>query len=199
MTVDRHIIDCFCAPRAQRSPGPNRSVLFLLRRDLEKLYGAESRKHIRTHKAPMLAVLGMMAGIELLAKFNTGKATQTTNNDFKEFLVGYGNLTRAKAEVLYQYRCALAHSYGLYTMKRASGKRPRSFKFSLDDSPRCSCLIEKLSYNHYVISFWQMKQLFLHCVESLKACLRSPDSRNHRMLVKNFVRVVKRIGYIRIS
>ena len=199
MTTDRQIDDCFSAPRAKRRPGQNRSVLFLLRRDLEKLYGAENRKHIRTHKAPMLAVLGMMAGIELLAKFNSGKATQTTNTDFKDFLVDYGNLTRARAEVLYQYRCALAHSYGLYTMKRVRGKRPRSFKFSLDDSPGCSCLIQKVAYNHYTISFWQMKQFFLRCVAYLEARLRNSDHRDHKILLKNFLTVVKRIGYIRIS
>jgi len=187
--------NCFRAPRSTFPPSSTRAVLYVLRRDLEKLYGSEKCRYIKGYKAPMLAVLGMMAGIDLLSKFYSGKGLNTTATDFKNFLEDCGKLSEHESEALYQYRCALAHSYGLFTIS----KKGIPYKFSLDDNLSNKKLIKKVGKDYYRINFWQMKKFFLYCIGELESCLRNPNYPNHNALLNHFVNVMKEIGYIKVT
>ncbi|MFB0561317.1 MAG: hypothetical protein ACETWM_08920 [Candidatus Lokiarchaeia archaeon] len=195
MIFSSAIDNCFRAPRSQGPPGPARPVLYVLRRDLEQLYGSEKRAHIKNYKAPMLAILGMMAGIDLMAKLHFGKTSNLGGEKFKEFLQNYGKLSKDEAEALYRYRCALAHNYGLFSID----KKGKQYKFSLNDSPSNRKLIRKIRNNRYHINFWQMKKFFLYCIGELESRLRDPNYPNHNTLLNNFMSVVKEIGYLKVT
>ncbi len=189
------IDNCFRAPRSTFPPSSTRAVLYVLRRDLEKLYGSEKRRYIKAHKAPMLAVLGMMAGIDLLSKFYSGKESNTTRTDFKNFLKNCGKLSEYESEALYQYRCALAHNYGLFTIN----KKGIPYGFSLDDNLSNKKLIKKVGKDYYHINFWQMKRFFLNCIAELESRLRNPGYPNYADLLNKFKKVMTRIGYIKVT
>lgn len=195
MIFSSAIDNCFRPPRSQRPPGPARPVLYVLRRDLEKLYGSEKRRYIKNHKAPMLAVLGMMAGMDLMAKLHFGKTSNLGGKKFKQFLQNYGKLSKGQAKALYQYRCALAHNYGLFSIDR----KGKQYKFSLDDSQSNRKLIQKIGNNQYHINFWQMKKFFLYCIGELESRLRNPNYPNHNTLLNHFTNVMKEIGYVKVT
>lgn len=85
------------------------SVLYLLRRDIKQCIDNE------TILFP--ATMAILAGIDLLGKFHSGKDTSPgVGERFKEFVKTYfQQLTPDNAEVLYQLRNALLHSFGLYS------------------------------------------------------------------------------------
>jgi hypothetical protein len=194
MIISSNIDDCFLDPTGNiEHLGSKRPVLFLLRRDLVRLYGSEKRKQIKRHKAPMLAVLGMMAGIDLITKFSIG-LQDTGRAQFKYFLMEYGKLNKQNAETFYQFRCSLAHSYGLYAISREK----KIYRFALDDNPNNRDLIKNISPNYYIINFWQMKKFFLSCINEMKRRLWNPEYPNHSILLNNFQTVFKDIGYVEI-
>jgi hypothetical protein len=197
MTITSDIDDCFLAPTSNiEHLGTVRPVLFLLRRDLVKLYGSEKRKQIRKHKAPMLAVLGMMAGIDLITKFSVGQL-EATRTQFKKFLIDYGKIDIQNAEAFYQFRCALAHSYGLLSFeKNKKGKIKTIYRFVLCDNPNNERLIEAVAPNYYMISFWQMKKFFLSCINEMKNRLDNPNYPNRAELINNIENVTTDIGYV---
>lgn len=196
MLISSEIDNCFRSPRAPLPSSRFHTVLYFLRCDLENLYGSEKRRYIKNYKSPMLAVLGMMSGIDLLTKLYSGKA-YTTSDDFKNFVKKYGNLKKDEAETIYHLRCALAHNYGLVSTKpKKDGKF--QYTFSIDDLPNNEKLIEQINENTYKISLWQLKRLFLNCIKEFESSLRNHNHPDFSKLLNNFMNVMKEIGHIEI-
>jgi len=200
MIISSPIDNCFRPPDAGIPNDSVRTVLYLLRRDLVDLYGSESTSPSPNHKAPMLAVLGMMAGLDLMTKLVTGKL-HSSGKDFVSFVHSFGSLSLPKAQVLYQYRCALAHSYGLYSKEqfKKKGNRSKIFKFGLDDSVSKSRLMIKTGRNRYQMNFWEMKRFFLKCITSLEITLRAGQHPHYSQLLNNFMRIMEKIGSVSIN
>ena len=95
-------------------------VLYLLRRDINLCMGGSCQ-------ALWPAAMGMLAGVDLLAKFLEGSdATGKVRDRFRSFVGRFFGLNPTDQEVLYQLRNALLHSFGLYS-KTPQGKVYRFF------------------------------------------------------------------------
>jgi len=133
------------------------SLLAWLRSDLQALYGPEAGVG-GTVAAPLLAALGICAGLELLAKYWSGCP------DFKravveEFLTGVAGLSQPDAEALMQFRNSLAHGYALGARRR---KDKRLFSFAIDtDHTMGAAVVVSRGSNEYTINLWSLKRFFL--------------------------------------
>jgi hypothetical protein len=98
-------------------PPPPReySVLYFLRRDIRTCM----RTNPDTYPALFVAAMVIFAGIDLLGKFlagddsfERGKSRERFENFFKEY---FQTVSQDDAEIIYQLRNALMHSFGLYS------------------------------------------------------------------------------------
>lgn len=117
MTLDEKINLFFEDPGTNPAdnfqPGANPvGNLHLLRRDINTAYAAEAK---------WLGVMGIMAGIDLLAKLYAGTDTNGVGTRFRNFVNQYitGN-NNQQTEVIYQLRNSLLHSFGLYSKRNAT-------------------------------------------------------------------------------
>lgn len=191
MIFSSAIDNFFRAPKSLRPSSTEYTSLHLLRIDLEKIYGSEKRRYIKKNKSPLLASLGIMSGIDLLTKLWVGNIS-TRSKNFKSFLENMCSLTANDSEVIYQFRCALTHNYGLY----ATDKK---YEFILNDSPSNSILLRKIKSKKYHISLWEMKKLFLGCIKEYESRLRNPNYKHYSDLLNKFMNTVKEIGYFEIK
>jgi hypothetical protein len=182
----RELRRTFRKPRGRARKG---SLLLMLRADLQSLYGSEA-KVSGTIATPLFVALGVSAGLELLAKYWSGK-TRTTQADVRDFLVDVSRLPNADAEALVQFRNALAHGYGLAT-RRVRDERP--FMFSVDADTASGPVIAQTAPDEYVVYLWPLKRLFL---ESVKRCRRAIATDWRRMLA--FVVCIRNLREIRVS
>jgi hypothetical protein len=140
------------------------SLLVLLRSDLQRLYGPEAALG-GSVPTPLLAALGIFAGLELLAKYWSGKA-DTKQEDVVAFLTTVAGLSEDDAEVLLQFRNSLAHGYGLATRRR---KDQRLFAFSLDtDFTPGAALLVPAGPDAYVVNLWSLKKLFVAAIRTAR-------------------------------
>jgi len=114
-------------PAVDHPPPYAYSVLYLLRRDIAYCMGDDPS----SVKALFPGVMGILAGIDLLAKFYAGSDTSSVGRRFRRFVRQYlGPLSSREQEILYQLRNALMHSFGLFAFDR---RRQRSYRFELCD------------------------------------------------------------------
>jgi hypothetical protein len=143
------------------------SLLVLLRSDLQRLYGPEDAVG-GSVATPLLAALGIFAGLELLAKYWSGKM-DTKHDDVVAFLTTVAGLTRPNAEALLQFRNSLAHGYGLATRRRADQK---PFAFSLDtDFTAGAALVLPHGPDAYVVNLWSLKGLLVAAIGGCRRVL----------------------------
>jgi len=125
--LTQQISKFFEDPAVEHLPPYQYSVLYLLRRDIAYCMGDDPS----SVKALFPGVMGILAGIDLLAKFYAGSDTQSVGRRFRRFVRQYfGPLSSREQEILYQLRNALMHSFGLYAY---DGRRKRSYRFELCD------------------------------------------------------------------
>lgn len=194
---------CFWDPKRDLPPGKDRGVLYLLRRDLTELYGREDDAPSQTHKAPMLASIGMMTGLDLMSKLATNDLSGG-RNIFKRFVENYGRLSPADAEVIYKLRCAQTHAYCLIDLDE---KAKTEYCFVLIDDHPEHPLIRQLpaqvrdGYRRetYQINYWELKRFFLKCVGSFEGALRNPAAQSRDPLLTCFMLAMARVGKIEIS
>lgn len=128
---------------------PAPSVLYLLRRDAAQCFGFDPNtydlaRNPQPDTARFLPVLwpGAMtvfSGIDLLGKFLAGvdegaarpagvdrhhpdNWKHSVGGRFRQFAQQYLGATAADADVLYQARCAIAHSFSLWARRREDGQ-----------------------------------------------------------------------------
>lgn len=87
-------------------------VLYLLRRDILRC--------LQNDGAILFPALMLIcAGIDLLAKFYAGNDDGNVGQRYKDYTIKYfSGISTRDAEVLYQLRNALLHSFGLYSRDR---------------------------------------------------------------------------------
>ena len=162
----------------------------LLRSDLQSVYGPEPKLGGPV-ATPLLVALGISAGLELLAKYWSGKA-RTTQADVRSFLIDVGRLAKPDAEALVQFRNAVAHGYGLAT-RRVKDEQP--FMFAVDtDTVTPVAVIKQTAADEYVVYLWPLKRFFLQCIAG---CRRAISKDWQRML--GFVVCIRNLREIRVS
>ena len=81
-------------------------VLYHLRVDLEKLYGAEDSFDLDPSNHAILTTMGLLAGLDYLAQAYLGRPS--TGDRFVQLLTELAAMDVDTAEALYQLRCGLA-------------------------------------------------------------------------------------------
>ncbi len=159
----------FLAPNAE-PVDDGRSMLYLLRRDLQDQYGKENDPPLGKIISPLLTTLGIMIGFELLTKYWIGKYT-TTTAELRKFINDVGKLSKNESEILAQLRHALAHGYCL----RTTDRKGTQYTFRLDENTGGSNVIEERN-SEYIINIWELKKLFLKTISDYQNFLeQSPD------------------------
>jgi hypothetical protein len=154
-------------------------ILYNLRVDLEKLYGKEGEFEGDPSRHAMLAMTGILVGIDYISQCYFSK--QQSGKHFVESLMGLGGIDWDNAEAIYQLRCALLHSFSLSTISdRKDFRKGTRFSFKVMNGPP-SMLITMESATeseiHYRVNVWGLKMCFIKMVSELqKICLDS----NHR-------------------
>jgi hypothetical protein len=113
--------DLFFEPPTTHRPPPDRyGLLHLLRRDVIQCLGRDPTSNAELeHRALWPAAIGILAGIDLLAKYFAGTDRGGVRSRYRDYLNKYCQpLGLDAAETLYQFRNALIHSFGLYSESR---------------------------------------------------------------------------------
>lgn len=173
-------IEGFFKPPTEPPSDHGGGILFHLRCDLVKLYGREGDFKGDVSAQPMLAMMGMLAGIDYLSKVYSSQGT--SRRRFVETVRDLCALNINNAEALYQFRCALIHSVSLSAVSTCAYERGTKFVFEITDQADTP-VITKLSDDRkeatYRINFWELKRCFSNVIDSLFAiCMDSSDSRN---------------------
>jgi hypothetical protein len=127
----------FLCPRTPVKTTGTFSVLYLLRRDINQCMGIDPNTGgSGCSMALWPGAMGMLAGVDLLAKLFKGSDKQREVGErFRCFLKEFFGMNPDDREVIYQLRNALLHSFGLYskteTTKTKTGKE---YHFVLTDS-----------------------------------------------------------------
>ncbi len=150
-------------------------ILFHLRRDLIRLYGAEGKANDDVSLHTMLAMMGILAGIDYLSKvYSRHQGSRESRKRFVETIQKLCSISNEDSETVYQFRCALVHSVSLSTISSSYRKGAR-FNFDVTDEISQG-LVEKLSDSadvvHYRISFWKLKEAFLEIIVNLEKIAR---------------------------
>lgn len=194
---------CFWDPARELPPGKERGVLYLLRRDLAELYGAEAIIPSPNHKAPMLASIGIMTGLDLMSKLATNELSGGRAG-FKNFVETYGGLSSADAETIYRLRCAQTHAYCLIDFDERANTE---YCFKLDDGHPDEPMIhadpvrEAHGYRQetFQINFWALKRFFLACAQKFEGAVRNPDQSQTGPLLTQFMLAMARVGKVEVS
>jgi hypothetical protein len=166
------------------------SLLGLLRSDLQQFYGPESTV-VGSVTAPLLAALGICAGLELLTKYWSG-CPDVQARTVSDFLTTVARLSAADAEIILQFRNSLAHGYALGTRRRRDS---RPFTYTLDTGgTSASPLISYLGADNYVINLWSLKRLFQIAIGE---CKRRIERDQQRLM--EFQVCIRNLGEIGIA
>jgi hypothetical protein len=175
MIIDGPIESFFKNPSLEPSPEGD-GILFHLRRDLVKLYGKEGENSGADPPHAMLAMMGILAGIDYLSKvYSHHQGYRDNRKRFVETVHDLCNITNDDSEAVYQFRCALVHSVALSTISTSRYKKNTRFIFEVTgDEPLF--FIEKLSdvgnELRYRIGFWKLKEAFLDVIGRLEDIAR---------------------------
>lgn len=195
--IETERIDWFFRKPASGNPdGSRRSNLFTLRRDLCELVQTEINLAVDP-KVPMLAAIGMMSGIDLMA-WTTTWPKEPGRMGFVAFLRKYGHLDESDAEALYQYRCAQTHSYGLFSISRKKGQPDAEFTFTLNPSVSAHLAIEfkpDAAHSHnYIVSLSPLKRLFLNMADEFENAVRSDTATR-----STFLKAIEKVGFFYVK
>lgn len=177
-------IESFFKPPIKPPSDQGECILFHLRYDLEKLYGKEDDfAGIASHHT-MLAMMGMLSGIDYLSKVYSPKSGRSR---FVETVKDLCNINEDDSQVIYQLRCALIHSVSLSVISESYRKQTR-FNFEITDRAGTSLvnmLSDRGSEVTYRISFWELKRCFKRIIdELLQICRDISNSKNSYVINK---------------
>jgi hypothetical protein len=181
MTEIDNEIDLFFRDPAEKPSLPaTLGLLYYLRRDIERCIAADD---IILFPAAMT----IMAGIDLLGKFYAGEDGAGVGDRFKDFVDEYFQPISPKdADVIYALRCALMHSFGLYSEDYVLGVIPWELEALINRDPSDS--------SHCLISVATLYEKFETSVERYRADLEENDA-----LQARFQRMFPRYGTITIA
>jgi hypothetical protein len=149
------------------------SLLAWLRSDLQEFYGPEKVVYGPV-AAPLLTALGICAGLELLAKYWSGRP-DITGQLVEEFLTKVAGLSQSDAEALMQFRNSLAHGYALGTRRR---RDTRLFSFAIDtDHTAAAPVVVSGGSTEYTVNLWSLKRFFLTTIRRCRRAIACDQSR----------------------
>jgi hypothetical protein len=159
-------------------------ILFHLRRDLEKVYGAEQDFSGDPSPHAILSMMGILAGIDYISKVYS--IEQLSRKRFVETVRDLCKITEEYSQALYQFRCALMHSVALSTISNCEHRRGTIFNFEVTDNNSFP-IIEKLydddSEVTYQICFWKLKKNFIELINILEKIARDVNhDKNHHVI-----------------
>lgn len=140
-------------------PG-NAGTLHLLRREAVLCLGLDpSTGQPIGHQALWPGAMATLAGVDLLAKFHAGEdEARGVGRRYKEFLDAYFGLADDdECEVLYQLRCSLLHSFGLYARSRS-----REYRFAVIALRKE--LIRVDGEDRYLVDLFSLYERFEHAI-----------------------------------
>ena len=174
----------FKSPDQEPDPkGDN--IFYNLRVDLEKLYGKECEFEGDPSSHAMLAMTGIMIGIDYISQCYFSK--QQSGKHFVESLMDLGGMDWDNAEAVYQLRCALLHSFSLSTISdRKDFCKGTKFSFKLmEDAPSALIKIESATESEikYKVNVWGLKMCFIKMIAELqKICLDGNHKKHGEVL-----------------
>ena len=134
----------------------------------------------------MLAMMGMLAGIDYLSKVYSSSAE--SGDRFIETVKDLCNINNDDSEAMYQFRCALVHSVGLSVVStRSRYRKGAQFNFEVTDE-QSAPLIQKLAdistELKYRISYWELKKTFLKVTNEIENIARQVNHHKNSHVVK---------------
>lgn len=166
------------SPPLDRGYANQMSLLYLLRRDLQNLYGQEGGTPVKV-KSPLLTCLGIMVGFELLTKLWSGNH-EISSSLTEDFLSKVAQVQKSKAQALVQFRHALAHGYRLGTKTKKDNK---FYSFVVDDTSNYHECISEIDSQKFLVNIWQLKELFLSSIEEYKRLLEADFNLQNKFMV----------------
>ncbi len=174
----------FKSPDQEPDPSGD-GILYNLRVDLEKLYGKEREFEEDPFRHAMLAMTGMLVGIDYLSKCYLSKKQSGTA--FVESLMDLGGIDWDKAEAIYQLRCALLHSFSLSTISDRKGYcKGIRFSFKVLDGPPSNLITLESATEaeiKYRVNVWGLKMCFIEMISELqRICLDNKHKKQGEVL-----------------
>jgi len=159
---DKNLDFFFKKPEDFPSDDGNYSILHLLRRDVLTCFKVNPNNGEKIeYQALWPGVMTIFAGIDLLSKFYVGDySTKNVRAKFKNFVKNFLNVNENDAEILWQLRNALVHSFSLYSLDK---KTKKEYFFSLTQIGDSFILNEENS--RYRINIGILKEKFEEAVE----------------------------------
>ena len=199
----------FRSPRQIPGKGDDFSQLYLLRRDIETCFGidpntglqmrpVDERNHSALYcKAIWPGTMAVLAGIDLLAKFfegsdnSGGKGKHGVGKRFKKFARKYMRLTKEEANLIYQLRNSLLHSFGLYTEEKDKKWRVNArYYFQLCQGSHE--LIAPKYKDIYCIDVDCLRSRFDSAIAEYLSDLNSPLRRGYKTRITNFRKMFRK-------
>jgi hypothetical protein len=141
-------------PATDRSPPGDFGLLYLLRRDINQCM---------EHEILWPGAMAILAGTDLLGKFMAGEDEKAVGLRFRSFIMRYfDSATHDDAEVIYQLRNSLLHSFGLYAKSKTSEYR---FQLVFDKG---NALIHRTSPTNFRIDLARLHNSFEVSVEKYR-------------------------------
>lgn len=170
------------------------SSLHLLRRDIVQCLGFQPDAEIVDDSERVLlpalwpAAVGIMTGIDLLAKHRYGKET-SSRSVFERFLEDYFELEDPKTDavVLYQLRSALVHSFSMFAEDPRTSK---IYRFHVDPS-RLAALVRDAGNDVFIVGLWKLHEKFEASIVTYRS-----DLEQGKALTADFERVYRIHGMI---
>lgn len=184
----------FRDPRSIPQPPDNFSQLYLLRRDIDSCFGINPNNGCSDSWPAVQwpGVMTILAGIDLLGKFLAGQdAPRKVGERFRRFLMQYFELSAEDAEIMYQLRNSLLHSFGLYSYI----SRGIVYQFTL--SCNLPQLITSTSDNNFSVNIELLRTEFEVAVNAYHDDLLAADDSDQFMF--NFSAMFSRHRLVGIS
>lgn len=155
----------FRSPEAVPRPDGD-CVLYWLRRGIVRLCGPEGTQHADPREAGLVATSLILTGIDFLGRVQAGGPPECSRSSFIAVLSARGSVSSVDAEIIYQLRCGLAHSFSLSAVSRAG----RNFDFTLCDEGSLVALDPAANNAHgYLVNFWALRAVFDRIVTQMLA------------------------------
>lgn len=165
----------FRSPRTGPEEGQPFSQLYLLRRDIDTCFGTDPNTGDPTPhcKAIWPGTMTVLTGVDLLGQFLAGNDNRReVGLRFKSFLQQYMQMSELDAEVIYQLRNALLHTFGLYAEKiNGSGTVTATYHFTLGGE--LPTLLAVISPDHYQVDVQCLRERFEMAVGQYETELRN--------------------------
>jgi hypothetical protein len=148
------------------------SQLLLCRLHINICFGVDPVNETKTVWTGTMAIL---SGIDLLGLYYSGKAFNTPKT-FRKFCEDFLGLPEDEAITLYMLRCAMMHTFGLYSKCRLKEKRNYKYWFEAYYGDK-SFFIETIKTDgkdlHYKVSFSTLYDKFLIAVDDFHNKLKT--------------------------